>query len=137
MPLIVNIMIFSFFPLIAYCLTFFVSKFQGFLSNSLSVTTIWSSSGIHGYNWKKPIFFMTSFFQTAVISKSFELQKPNWSKMKDNFLLLLVTCQSVSDLVRPFTRPFIGSSEQCSVNTAYPAIPWTLLALARHCCPNK
>ena len=72
---------------------------------------------------KKIKFFMISFFQTAFISKWFEQQKFNWSKMKDNFLMLLLTCQSVSDLVRPFTRPFIGSSEQCSVNTAYPAIP--------------
>jgi len=72
---------------------------------------------------KKIKFFMISFFQTAFISIWFEQQKFNWSKMKDNFLMLLLTCQSISDLVRPFTRHFIGSSEQCSVNTAYAAIP--------------
>ena len=62
MPLIVNIMISSFFPLVAYYLTFFVSKFQGFLSNSLSVITIWSRSGTHGYDGKKSFFVLIFFF---------------------------------------------------------------------------
>ena len=112
MPLIVNIMIFSFFPLIVYCLTFFVSKFQGFLSNRLPVTKILSSQGIHGCNQKNQVFH-DIFFQTAFISKWFEQQKFNWSKMKDNFMMLLVTCQSVSDLVRPSKCPFAGFSDHC------------------------
>ena len=40
---------FSFFPPSVYCLTFFVSKFQGSMSTSLSVALIWSISCIHGY----------------------------------------------------------------------------------------
>ena len=56
---------------------------------------------------------MTSFFQTVFISKWFGQQKFNWSKMKDNFMMLLVTCQSVSDLVRPSTCPFLGLFNQC------------------------
>ena len=112
MLLIVNIKIFSLFPLIVYCLTFFVSKFQGFLSNRLPVTKIPSSQGIHGCNWKNHLFH-DIFFQTAFISKWFEQQKFNLSKMKDNFMLLMVTCQSVSDLVRLSTCPFVGSSVHC------------------------
>ena len=62
---------------------------------------------------EKIIFFMTFFFQTAFNSKWFQQQKFNWFKMKDNFMMLLVTCQSVSDLVRPSTCPFVGSSDHC------------------------
>ena len=53
---------FSFFPPLAYCLTFFVSKFQGSKSNSLSVALIWSTSCIHGFDWKNWLFINTFIF---------------------------------------------------------------------------
>ena len=56
---------------------------------------------------------MISFFQTAFIFKWFEQQKFNWSKIKDNFMKLSLTCQFVSDLVRPSTCPFLGLFNQC------------------------
>ena len=48
-----------FFPPLAYCLTFFVSKFQGSKSNSLSVALICSTSCIHGFDWKNWLFINT------------------------------------------------------------------------------
>ena len=88
MPLIVNIKISSFFPLVAYCLTFFVSKFQGFLSNSLSVITIWSSSGTHGCYWKN-YFFVVTFFPFCSDLNWLKLEMPHWSQMKHNLIYFL------------------------------------------------
>ena len=53
---------FSIFSPLAYYLTFFVSKFQGSRSNSLSVAPIWSTSCIHGFDWKNWLFINTLIF---------------------------------------------------------------------------
>ena len=52
-----------FFPPSVYCLTFFVSKFQGSMSTSLSVALIWSISCIHGFDWKSWLFINAFFFK--------------------------------------------------------------------------
>ena len=53
MPPMVIPMFFSFFPLLAYCLTFYLSKFQGPKSAGLSVALVWSTSSIHGFDCKR------------------------------------------------------------------------------------
>ena len=50
-----------FFPPLAYCLMFFVSKFQGSKSTSLSVTLIGSISCIRGCDWKNQLFIEIFF----------------------------------------------------------------------------
>ena len=63
MPLMVITLYFSFFPPSVYCLTFFVSKFQGSMSTSLSVALIWSISCIHGFDWKSWLFINAFFIK--------------------------------------------------------------------------
>ena len=83
---------------------------------------------------------MTSLFQTAFISKWNQQPKFNWSKMKDDFMMLLVTCQSVNKLVRPSTCPFEGSSNHClsnhsmnSLGTGKTLLPQWVINLLCHC----
>ena len=132
-PLIVNIMIFSFFPLIAYCLTFFVSKFQGFLSNSLSVTTIWSSSGIHGYNWKKKTFFSWHlFFKLPSFLNHLSYRSLIGLKWK------IISCcywWHVSLSVSSSTCPFVGSSDHCLSSHSMNSFGTGKTSLPQ--CPNK
>ena len=98
----VIILCFSFFPPSVYCLMFFVSKFQGSMSTSLSVALIWSTSCIHGFDWKSWLFINTFLFQISLISKWSELQMPDRSQVKDNLmwffaitLISLSVCLSV------------------------------------------
>ena len=61
MLLLVVTLYFSFFPPLVYCLTFIVSKFQGSMSNSLTVALIWSISCICGFDWKSLLFIINFF----------------------------------------------------------------------------
>ena len=110
MPLIVNIMIFSFFPLVAYCLTFFVLKFQGFLSNSLSVTTIWSRSGIHGCNKRNRFFFMKFFFEWLLFLNGLSYRSLIGLKWK---IISSYYRWHISLSVSPSTCPSVGSFDHC------------------------
>ena len=73
-------------PIIGILLTFFVSKFPKSRSNSLSFTKIWSNCL---FLPKMHIFYcnvMTLILYFALIFKWFELQMPDWTQMKDNFM---------------------------------------------------
>ena len=57
-----SLCIFLFFSSLNILSNVFVSKFQGSKSNSLSVALIWSTSCIHGFDWKNWLFINTFIF---------------------------------------------------------------------------
>ena len=97
-----SLCIFLFFPPLVYCLTFFVSKFQGSMSTSLSVALIWSISCIHGFDWKSWLFINFFFFQISLILEWIELQMQDRSQVKDTWCSFLQVPWSVCQCVCPF-----------------------------------
>ena len=110
---------FSFFPPLVYCLTFFVSKFQGSKSNSLSVALIWSTSCIHGFDWKNWLFINTciSVLLSFLNDLSYRYQIGLKSKMIwDSFFAITFISLSVSLSICLSVFPFISLSFHPSEN---------------------